>query len=361
MSEGRIDEKTGNLACNYHGWEFDSQGICTHIPQAENPELVTKNPQVFCAHTLPCRQEYDLLWVWLDAKSVQQAATTPLPLSPKQIDGRADFVWSSYVRELEYDWQTLVENLTDPSHLPFAHHQVIAKREQARPISIKIEQSTQELIKATVKDNFITTITFEPPCRLEYSLSIDNGENQTGVLAYCIPISPGKSRFIVLFNRNFAKSLYYITPRWWGHIKIHYKILDGDMIMLHQQEHFLQQKKLVKSWKSAYKLPTSADHLVIEFRNWFDKYCNGQLPWSEVGISFPENPKINDNRQELLDHYKQHTQHCSSCLGLFKIVQRIQWVVLAYSLMAVSVAAILPDNLRVKIGLLADCFGTFQA
>ncbi|MEQ8960663.1 MAG: Rieske 2Fe-2S domain-containing protein, partial [Coleofasciculus sp. C2-GNP5-27] len=41
LSEGRVDEKTGNLVCSYHGWQFNSQGICTHIPQAENPQIVT--------------------------------------------------------------------------------------------------------------------------------------------------------------------------------------------------------------------------------------------------------------------------------------------------------------------------------
>lgn len=29
--------------CSYHGWQFDRQGICTHIPQAENSELVSNN------------------------------------------------------------------------------------------------------------------------------------------------------------------------------------------------------------------------------------------------------------------------------------------------------------------------------
>ena len=52
LSEGRIDEKTGNLMCSYHGWQFDEQGICTTIPQAEKPEIVSKNKQNF--PTNPC-------------------------------------------------------------------------------------------------------------------------------------------------------------------------------------------------------------------------------------------------------------------------------------------------------------------
>ena len=123
LSEGRIDDKTGNLMCSYHGWQFDEQGICTHIPQAENPELVSNNQKNLCAVGLPVRQQQDLLWVWADAKSREQAANTPLPLSP-QVDASKGFVWTSFVRDLEYDWQTLVENVADPSHVPFSHHGV---------------------------------------------------------------------------------------------------------------------------------------------------------------------------------------------------------------------------------------------
>ena len=135
LSEGRVDEKTGNLMCSYHGWQFNEQGLCTHIPQAENPQLVTKNQQNLCATALPCCQENELLWVWPDANSAELAAATPRPLSP-QVDATKGFVWSSMVRDLEYDWQTLVENVADPSHVPFAHHGVQGNRDRATPMPL---------------------------------------------------------------------------------------------------------------------------------------------------------------------------------------------------------------------------------
>ena len=33
-----------------------------------------------------------------------------------------------------YGWDTLVENLTDPSHLPFSHHNVLGDRRAARAL-----------------------------------------------------------------------------------------------------------------------------------------------------------------------------------------------------------------------------------
>ncbi|HEY9632745.1 MAG TPA: Rieske 2Fe-2S domain-containing protein [Coleofasciculaceae cyanobacterium] len=350
LSEGRVDEKTGNLMCSYHGWQFDQQGICTSIPQADNPQLVAKNQQNLCALALPSCQENDLLWVWPDAKSAKLAAATPLPLSP-QVDATKGFVWSSFVRDLEYDWQTLVENVADPSHVPFAHHGVQGNRERAAPIPFEIVQSTPNLIEATTVGRFRTTITFEPPCHLEYAISFGNEGQQIGLVTYCIPVAPGKSRIVAQFPRNFAKTLYRLTPRWWEHIKTRNQVLDGDMILLHQQEYFLQQKQQQASWQNAYKLATSADRVIIEFRKWFDKYCNGQLPWGEVGLAALEKETICDNRQELLDRYRQHTQHCSSCRGTLKTIKRIQWVLLGNFAITISGVALMPDQLRLSLGL----------
>ncbi|MBD2446831.1 Rieske 2Fe-2S domain-containing protein [Nostoc sp. FACHB-152] len=350
LSEGRIDDKTGNLMCSYHGWQFDEQGICTQIPQAENPELVSKNRDNLCTVALPVRQQQDLLWVWPDVKSSQQAADTPLPLSP-QVDASKGFVWSSFVRDLEYDWQTLVENVADPSHVPFAHHGVQGDREKARPIPIKIVQSTPNLIEAETVGRFQTTITFEPPCRLEYAIKFGNAEKQVGLVTYCLPVSPGKSRIIAQFPRNFAKTLHRLIPRWWNHLIERNQVIDGDMVLLQQQEYFLQQAQLSQSWKTAYKLPTGADRLVIEYRNWLDKFCHGKLPWSEVGISGSATRNINENREQVLDRYKQHTQHCSSCRQALKIVQRLQALLLIYFAITVCTVALLPDALKVKLGL----------
>ena len=348
LSEGRIDEETGNLMCSYHGWQFDDRGVCTTIPQAENPDLVRQNKSNLCALTLPCRQANDLLWVWADSQSVEQAKQTPLPLSP-QIDASQGFVWSSMVRDLEYDWQTLVENVADPSHVPFAHHGIQGERKQARPIPLTIAPSTVDLIEATVDKPFKTTITFEPPCRLEYAISF-GPEKQVGLITYCLPVTPGKSRIVAQFSRNFAQTFQRLTPRWWEHIKIRNLILDGDMILLHQQENFLQQKQTKESWKTAYQLITSADRLVIEFRQWFDRYCEGKLPWQEVGLSDQKTQIISD-RKTILDRYHQHTQHCSSCRNALKNGQRLQVIFLTYFVLAVSGVALMPDPLRLKLGL----------
>tara|TARA_B100000900_G_scaffold390901_1_gene385005 strand:- start:338 stop:706 length:369 start_codon:yes stop_codon:yes gene_type:complete len=41
LSEGYIDNCSGNLRCSYHGWEFDVNGDVVDIPQ--EPEFKKKN------------------------------------------------------------------------------------------------------------------------------------------------------------------------------------------------------------------------------------------------------------------------------------------------------------------------------
>ena len=305
LSEGRVDEETGNLMCSYHGWQFDQGGVCTHIPQLDQEQLDKNIPQQYCVLSYPTREEQDLLWVWADPHSADLAKTTPLPRSP-QVDAEKGFSWDSFVRDLPYDWQTLIENVADPSHVPFTHHGVQGNRKQGRPIAMEIVESSMQLVEVQLDRARKTTITFEPPCRLEYTIQIGTEGKQLGLITYCIPTEPGKSRIVAQFSRNFAKNIQKITPRWWEHLKVRNSVLDGDMIVLHQQEAFLQQKQEPNAWKTAYKLPASSDRLVIEFRKWFDKYCGGQLPWLQVGITAPMT-QINEDRKVLLDRYHQHT------------------------------------------------------
>ena len=349
LSEGRIEEKTGNLMCSYHGWEFDKEGICTKIPQAENPDLLKKNKERLSVKVFPTREANEILWVWPDLETVELANSKPLPLSEK-IDASKGYVWTSVVRDLAYDWEALVENVADPSHVPFTHHGVQGNREKAVPIPMEITKSTPNLIEVLIPRGLRSTITFEPPCRLEYDISIGNTGKKIGLIAYCIPVSPGKSRIVAQFPRNFAKSMHKITPRWWDHVLERHLILDGDMIILQQQYAYLKQRE--ESWKTAYQMPTSADRLVIEFRKWFDRYCQGKLPWNEAEKkNILEQYNVNENRQEMLDRYNQHTKFCSSCQGALKNIKRIQIALLVYFVLAVSSVAVFPDNMRMTWGL----------
>ena len=83
LSEGRLISRSGDssstadketpsssscascsIQCAYHGWEFDSTGKCTNVPQY--PSSSDKAQSV---PTFPCREESGMVWVWADQDS----------------------------------------------------------------------------------------------------------------------------------------------------------------------------------------------------------------------------------------------------------------------------------------------------
>lgn len=357
LSEGRIDPATGQLSCSYHGWQFDADGLCRRIPQAEPPEPSKEQALHLCATALPCRQEQGLLWLWPDPDSAEQAAASPLPLSAWNKPD-ADVNWSSVVRDLPYDWRTLVENVADPAHVAFAHHGVQGKRENAGPLSFEMLREDAEGFEATAGNRAFsigTRITFQPPCRLEYAFSFP-GERRMGLISYCLPVGPGRSRIVAQFPRDFALRVQKLIPRWWDHISNRNEVLDGDALMLHQQERELERRQVLDSgasWKTAYRLPASADRLVIAFRRWVDRH--GAPTWDTL---FPGSGPVSHSLSgaapsgdHLLDRYHQHTIHCASCRGALKAIQRLQWSGGVVFVVGLAAAALVSDSQRPTLGL----------
>jgi phenylpropionate dioxygenase-like ring-hydroxylating dioxygenase large terminal subunit len=45
---------------------------------------------------------------------------------------------NTYTRELPYSYETLLENIVDPSHVPFAHHGLQGTRDDAIPVNLTL-------------------------------------------------------------------------------------------------------------------------------------------------------------------------------------------------------------------------------
>jgi len=118
--QGRIDREANRLECAYHGWAFEPKGNCARIPQAEG-QVLTKAlaSPLSCVETLPVAIHKSILfvWPWGGMPTLGTGAGSPEAM----LAGAREDV-STYTRDLPYGWDTLVENIVDPSHVPFAHH-----------------------------------------------------------------------------------------------------------------------------------------------------------------------------------------------------------------------------------------------
>ena len=119
LSLGWID--TDNIVCAYHGWSYNGDGACVHIPQKENPFI----PRKARATSYACAERYGLIWVCLGD------AAYLLPEIPELEDQS----WK-VVETGPFNWKCnasrQVENFTDFGHFPWVHPGLLGDRE--RPV-----------------------------------------------------------------------------------------------------------------------------------------------------------------------------------------------------------------------------------
>jgi len=355
LSEGKI--VGDSLQCSYHGWRFDGEGKCVHIPQApasQAPSMCSNRRA--CASSFPVRSEFGLLWVWPDEEEDRWTASAAQPVAldqpPQDREGKK---WHTflpwYAREFPYSYQTLFDNALDPSHVPWSHHGVIGNRDSAGPLEMKLvsavsptgistsydsnskEASATSRMKANQEGGRVTdttiTLHFKAPHTLVYDTQRQDVDRQTKLLAYVTPTSPGRCLVISQTWDTKETLLNKLTaPEWLAHL-LFMKAGDGDTVLLKEQEAMLSQEAYQGSWRRFY-MPTKADLMVRMWQQWLDKFTQG----TSVGpymLSSPAEqkeaaaPRIL-SRQELLDRYEQHTKSCPSCRSAMTNFERLGWV-----------------------------------
>ena len=134
LSDGRLTtDETGarRVECSYHGWHFSGCGRCTKLPQLEAGKPILP---LYDAARHPVTESQGIVYVWLGDRD--KAASTAVPRVP-ELDDESWMYEQDYMRDLPYDYTTLVENIIDPSHVPVSHHGTTqGNRALAQPLTI---------------------------------------------------------------------------------------------------------------------------------------------------------------------------------------------------------------------------------
>ncbi|CAN1269261.1 Protochlorophyllide-dependent translocon component 52, chloroplastic [Linum perenne] len=308
LSEGRIDQ-WGRLQCVYHGWCFDGSGSCKLIPQSppDGPPVHTNKRA--CVATYPTIVHHNIVWFWpnSDPQYKDISETKKPPFIPELED--PSFTTMYGVRDLPYGYEVLVENLMDVAHLPYAHYGLV-----------------------------------QPSKRI-------------GVIVICTPVSPGNSRFIWAFSRNFIIWVDKVLPRWMFHTGTNL-VLDSDLYLLHVEERKIKEFG-TENWQKSCFVPTKTDAIVVGFRRWINKYAGGGVDWrgKYSGDLPPTAPK-----EQLMDRYWSHVVNCSSCNSAYKGLNALEIILQVASVGLIGVVAAtnhgtLSMVARTGLGILAiTCF-----
>ncbi|XP_044472321.1 protochlorophyllide-dependent translocon component 52, chloroplastic isoform X2 [Mangifera indica] len=359
LSEGRIDQ-WGRLQCVYHGWCFNGSGDCKFIPQAPPDGPPVDTFKKACAAVYPSTVHHDIVWFWpnTDPKYKDIIMTKKPPYIAELDDPSYTKLMGN--REIPYGYEVLIENLMDPSHVPYAHYGIMQTRQPKEKKDREGGRPIELSVKKYDKNGFVGkqewgSSKFIAPC-IFYAYSdpvVDQGngsaqsagakkseQRRMALIFICVPVSPGNSRLIWTFPRNFGVWIDKIVPRWMFHIGQNL-ILDSDLYLLHVEERKIMDVGSA-NWQKACFVPTKADALVVGFRRWLNRYAGGQIDWKgKYDGTLPPTPP----REQLMDRYWSHVVNCSSCNAAYQSLNALEVILQVISIVSIGIVAATKQNM----------------
>ena len=134
LSMGRL--VGDKLQCHYHGLQYDGSGQCTKVP---GQDIVPPNAKI---KSYPVVERYKWIWIWMG---------DPAKADPAQI---TDFHWfddpewgagQSYLH-VKANWQLIVDNLLDLTHLAFVHETTIGNSALVDKAAVKVTRAPNNVV-----------------------------------------------------------------------------------------------------------------------------------------------------------------------------------------------------------------------
>ncbi|CAN0911016.1 Protochlorophyllide-dependent translocon component 52, chloroplastic [Linum grandiflorum] len=380
LSEGRIDQ-SGRLQCVYHGWCFDGSGSCKLIPQA-----TTQGPPVHankraCVAVYPTVVHHGIVWFWPNSDpKFKDIFEKKKPLFVPEMDDPS-FTKMLGVRDFPYGYEVLMENVMDPAHVPYSHFDLVLTqppkgkikldREGGRPLEITVDGLEMDGYDASMdygQAKLVAPCVFSIHARdmavvsrkVTQQLRSNNKPDRTAFVFICIPVSPGNSRLIWAFPRDFSLWINQVVPRWFFHLGLNL-VFDSDLNLLHVEERKIRKIGGNANWQKTCFMPTKSDALVVGFRRWLTKYGGGEVDWRGK-YSAPADLPATPPREQLMDRYWTHVVNCGSCNGAYKSFKALEAFLLIASSGLIAVVSAINDRMmlagsRTRIGIMAMlCF-----
>jgi len=144
LSAGAMAED-GTLACAYHGWRFDTQGACTHIPSLL-PTLQRESAVARRAHALPTLEQQG--FVWVNNAPSQDPDAAPPTSQPHTFAcmGKRDYSTLVQVVSAEGTMYSAIENALDVPHTAFLHRGLFRAENRGITIKAKVHRTKDSVV-----------------------------------------------------------------------------------------------------------------------------------------------------------------------------------------------------------------------
>jgi phenylpropionate dioxygenase-like ring-hydroxylating dioxygenase large terminal subunit len=134
LSMGKLVDDT--LQCHYHGLRFDRSGKCVRVP---GQDLIPSGARV---KTYPVAERYHWIWIWMGDPALANPDDIP---DFHWLDDPAWGAKTSYLHA-EANWQLVVDNLLDLTHLAFVHETTIGNSALVENAAVKVQRSGDNVL-----------------------------------------------------------------------------------------------------------------------------------------------------------------------------------------------------------------------
>jgi phenylpropionate dioxygenase-like ring-hydroxylating dioxygenase large terminal subunit len=115
LSAGRVLAEN-NVQCPYHGWQFNTDGVCTRIPSLVDGQAL--DPSNIRVRSYPVCEQDGLIWVYMAANARDNAPPRTPPPKVSLAAGKPRWIESQLFR---CDIDHAVIGLMDPAHAAYVH------------------------------------------------------------------------------------------------------------------------------------------------------------------------------------------------------------------------------------------------
>ena len=300
LSEGQL--LNGKLECLYHGWQFNTQGECVHIPQLAKDAKIPRNA---CIRSFPVVEHQGMIWIWTGKTQIDPQKLPNMDF----LEQEGVFCVDTMI-DLPADYTYLIENGVDPAHVPISHDrtELGVKRASAAPLEMEIisvsNQGFQGQLRRMNNPNANwMQLHYIAPYLVWYDFNLDKFGKLGGLIIYFLPLGKNKTRVCVRrYGKNFFSRWFKLQPRWLEHIRQN-KLLEEDLFFILSQAAYIADSG--KTIKDVFLPLKTADVFVLEYRKWLDKY-GIDLP-SYDGYTTAKRPENPQSTPMTFDRYTRHT------------------------------------------------------
>lgn len=260
LSDGQMID--GKIECLYHGWQFDTDGQCLHIPQLPADAKIPANA---CVQSFTVLERQGIVWVWPGEPEAEENEEDIPTLAALD---KPEFVHTDFMLDLPYDQTYFVENVIDPAHVSISHHGTRGggNRKNAKPLDMEVLESSNAVIRgrwqhAEKPDDVWKHIDLFAPNLVLNTAEFEDRGWSFGLALYSIPLGKGRCRLLARGYRNFFTWTAKLKPRWLAHWNTN-KILEQDLPLIVGQQ--AQIERLGESLKDVYLPLKTSDVFVIE-------------------------------------------------------------------------------------------------